>query len=63
MNSVLNSDPEANIILCSDKENNLPPIRNITFEQVESRMTKKIKEINYSINFIYVFLGKLIKYL
>lgn len=47
MNSVLNSDPEANIILCSDKENNLPPIRNITFEQVESRMTKKIKEINY----------------
>ncbi len=47
INSVESTDPEANIVLCSDEGNHLPNVKNITFENIESELTKKVKEINY----------------
>lgn len=47
INNVLSVDPNSNIVLCTDRDYSFPKINNITFEQVESKLTKKVKDINY----------------
>ena len=47
INSIESVDLKANIVLCSDEDNHLPNVKNVTFEQIESELTKKVKEINY----------------
>ena len=47
INSIKSVDLKANIVLCSDEDNHLPNVKNVTFEQIESELTKKVKEINY----------------
>ena len=38
---------KANVILCTDKKQNFPYITNITFDEVESDLTRAVKNINY----------------
>lgn len=47
IDSVKFIEPNANVVLCSDLGNHLPNVRNITFEEIESELTKKVKELNY----------------
>lgn len=47
MNSVLSVEPEANIIFCSDKNTKISGIENINLKKIESKLTKKVKEIDY----------------
>ena len=47
INSVLSVDNEANVILCTETKYNFENVNCLTFSQVESELTKKVKEINY----------------
>ena len=47
INNVLSVDPDSNIVLCTDRDYSFPNINNITFDQVESKLTKKVRDINY----------------
>lgn len=47
INTVLSVDEKANVILCTDKKHNFPYITNITFDEVESDLTRTVKNINY----------------
>ena len=43
INTVLSVDEKANVILCTDKKQNFPYITNITFDEVESDLTRAVK--------------------
>ena len=47
MNSVLSVEPEANIIFCSDNNSDISSVENINLIKIESKLTKKVKEIDY----------------
>lgn len=47
INNVLSVDPDSNIVLCTDRDYSFPKINNITFDEVESKLTEKVRDINY----------------
>ncbi len=47
INSVLSVDNEANVILCTETKYNFENVNCLTFSQLESELTKKVKKMNY----------------